>query len=106
MWFRKSRTRIGSVRIPNWLWDLWIHLIDRLFWIVVMTDRVMTLFGMLYFLDASRGGVETYHISKGIFFLLIYRIKYGSGFVDLGFTEIPLQVKIHNSMCIPYYLPV
>jgi len=106
MWFCTSTTRIGSVRISNWVWELGIHLIDRLLWIVVMIDRVITLFGMLYFWDASRGGVETYHISKGIFCLLIYRIKYGSGFVDLGFTEIPLQVKILDSMFIPYYLSV
>jgi hypothetical protein len=88
---------IGSGVIPNWLWDPGIHLTGRLLWIVVMTRRAMTVFGLLYFSNASRGGVETYLIWKDKFSLLISRIETDSGFADLGFTEIPLQVNILDS---------
>jgi hypothetical protein len=53
--------------------------------------------GLLHYWDSMRGDVETYSIWRDKFSLLIPRIGSGSGFVDLDFTEMPLQDMIHGS---------
>jgi hypothetical protein len=55
----------------------------------------MTVIGLLYFWDVSRGEVETYSIWQD-------RLEVGHGFADLDFTETPSQGRIQDSDFSPF----
>jgi hypothetical protein len=72
---------------------------------MMMIDTVVTVIGLLYFWDVSRGEVETYSIWWDRLSFLIPRIEVGSGFADLDFTETPLQGMIQDSGSSPLKYP-
>jgi hypothetical protein len=59
---QKQLASIQSGGFPIWWWDPWIHLSDRLIQMMMMIDIAMTMSGLFYFWDVSRGEVETYPI--------------------------------------------
>jgi hypothetical protein len=63
--------------------------------IMIMIDRFVTMIGLLYFWDVSRGKVNTYSIWK-------YRFKANYRFADLDFTKIPSQGRILDSGFSPF----
>jgi hypothetical protein len=93
---------IGSGRIPTWWWDPGIHLSDRLHQMTMKINKVVTVIGLLYFWDVSRGEVETYSIWQDRLSFLKPRIEAGNGFADLDFTETPLQGVIQDSGFSPF----
>jgi hypothetical protein len=84
---------IRSGGLPIWWWDPRIHLSDRL--IQMMVDRAVTVIGLLYFWDVSRGEVETYSIWQD-------RLEAGHGFAGLDLTETPSQGRIQDSGFSPF----
>jgi hypothetical protein len=62
---------------------------------MMMINRAMTVIGLLYFWDVSRGEVETYSIWQD-------RLEVGHGFAGLDFTETPSQGRIQDSGFSPF----
>jgi hypothetical protein len=48
--------------LPIWWMDPRIHLSDKLIKMMIIIIRVVTMIGLLYFLDVTREEVETYSI--------------------------------------------
>lgn len=63
----------------------------------MMTNRVVTMIGLLYFWDANRGEIETYSKWRDKPSFQTPRIEVVSGFAYLGFKEITLQDMLHDS---------
>jgi hypothetical protein len=84
---------IRSGGLPIWWWDLGIHLSDRL--IQMMVDRVVTVIGLLYFWDVSRGEVETYSIGKD-------RLEANHGLAGLDFSETLSHERIQDGGFSPF----
>jgi hypothetical protein len=79
---------IGSCGLPNWLWDLRIHLVGSL--LHFLMDHVVLTSGLLHSWIFMRGIAGIHSIWRDKFSLLVPRIKYGGGFVDFGSTRTPL----------------
>ena len=69
---------------------------------MMMTDRVVAVIGLLYVWDVDSGEVETYFIWQDRLYFLILRIEVGSGFADLDFTETPLQGMLQDCGFSPF----
>jgi hypothetical protein len=70
-------------------------LCDRLIQ-MMMSDRVVTMMGLLYFWDVRRGEVETFSIWQG-------RLEAGHGFAGMDFIETPSQERIQDSDFSPFW---
>jgi hypothetical protein len=86
---------IGSGGLLIWWWDLEIHLSERLIQMMMMIEKVVTMIGLLYFWDVSRGNVKSYYIWKD-------RLKVDHGFTYLDFTKTPSQGRILDSGFTPF----
>jgi hypothetical protein len=85
----------GSGGIPNWLWDLGIHLVDSL--LHFSMDQVAPTSGLLHSWIVLRGLVGICSIWRYKFSLLVPRIEYGDGFANFGSSGTPLQILLLDS---------
>jgi hypothetical protein len=83
---------IGSDELPIFPWDLGVHLVSRLFHLMMV--RVVPESNILHSWIVLRGLAGTYSMCRDKFSLLILMIEYGDGWADVGSTEIPLQVHL------------
>jgi hypothetical protein len=79
---QQQSVEIGSGGLPNWLWDLGIHLVSSL--LHFLMDRVAPANGLLHSRIVMRGLPGIRFIWRDKFSLLVPRIEYGGGFVDFG----------------------
>jgi hypothetical protein len=63
----------------------------------MVIKRVVTEMVLLHYWDIVRGDAETCSICRDNFFLLLPRIKFGSGFADFDFIEMPWQDMTRGS---------
>ena len=86
---QQQSVRVGFGEPPIWLWDLSIHSSDKLLQIVEMTDRVVTVIGLLYFWDVSGGEVET----SSLVSMIQYEREYGiDETTNIHFLEFTLEM--------------
>jgi hypothetical protein len=83
---------IGSDKLPSFPWDPGVHLVSRLFHL--MMAQVAPKSNILHSWMVLRGLAGTCSMWRDMFSLLILMIEYGGGWEDDDSTEIPLQVQL------------
>jgi hypothetical protein len=83
---------IGSDELPIFPWDPGVHLVSRLFhlmmvWVVPESNTLQSWIVL-------RGLAGTCSMWRDRFSLLILMIEYGDGWEDVGSIEIPLEVQL------------
>jgi hypothetical protein len=83
---------IGSDELPIFPWDPGVHLVSRLFHL--MMAQVVPESNILHSWMVLRGFAGACPMRRDKFSLLILMIEYGDGWEDVVSTEIPLQVQL------------
>jgi hypothetical protein len=86
---------IGSDELPNFPWDLGVHLVSSL--LHLMMVWVAPESNILHSWIILRGLAGICSMWRDRFSLLILVIEYGDGWEDFGSTGIPLQVQLLDS---------
>jgi hypothetical protein len=90
-----SNEGIGSEELPSFPWDPGVHLVSRLFHL--MMAQVASESNILHSWMVLRGLAGACPMRRDRFSLLICMIEYGDGWAYVVSTEIPLQVQLLDS---------
>jgi hypothetical protein len=92
---QEQLAKIGSDKLPNFPWDLGVHLVSRMFH--YMTTQVAPESHTLHLGLVWSGPAGTCPMGRDLFFLLIILIGHGDVWISTSSTEVSMSIQFPGS---------